>query len=225
MIISHSKQFIFVKCRKTASTSLERTLVNHLGSRDIWTPISSPARDGQNYFSYWPLDWLAAKFKTVGDSLGRDCPLFLRYYHDHMAAERIAKLVPREVFQRYYKFCFDRNPWDFAVSLFEHRVGKKRYRYRDFDRFLHEYPIIQNWQLYTSRNQVIVDDVFRYEDLEQMIPVISRRTKIDIEQIIYRDKATFRDRHQSYKSYYTQSSRDLVAARWAQTIKLLGYDF
>jgi hypothetical protein len=30
MIISHSRRFIFVKCRKTASTSLEREIVPQL---------------------------------------------------------------------------------------------------------------------------------------------------------------------------------------------------
>ena len=42
MIISHSRRFILVKSRKTASTSLQRAIVPQLEARDIWTPVSIP---------------------------------------------------------------------------------------------------------------------------------------------------------------------------------------
>jgi hypothetical protein len=101
MIISHSRRFIFVKCRKTASTSLEREIVPQLSSHDVWTPISSPRREGNNHYSAWPVDWLAARSKGFSDYIGRNSRLHWRFYHDHIAAAHIARLLPREQYDTY----------------------------------------------------------------------------------------------------------------------------
>lgn len=222
MIVSHSRQFIFVKCRKTASTSLEREIVPQLTCRDIWTPISSPKRQGHNHHSAWPIDWLSAKSQWFSDLIGRDSPLHWRFFHDHIAAAHIARLLPRDIYRSYYKFCFDRNPWDFAVSLFHQKTTKRRFRH-DFDRFLHEFPIQPNWQLYTENDQIIVDRVFRYEEINSAVAEIATRLSLKL-NLRAEDKGSYR-KNKDYRSFYSQSSRDYVAERWKQPIAFLGYEF
>lgn len=222
MIISHSRRFIFVKCRKTASTSLERAMVPQLAPEDIWTPISSPRRDGNNHYSAWPVDWLAARSKWFSDHIGRNSRLHWRFYHDHIAAARIAGLLPGDRFRTYHKFCFDRNPWDFVVSLFHQRTAKGRF-HGDFDRFLNEFPIEPNWALYTLDDRPVVDVVYRYEDLGAALTDIATRLQLDM-PVLQRDKDRYRA-EKDYRPFYSQSSRDHVAQRWARTIALLGYDF
>lgn len=222
MIISHSRRFIFVKSRKTASTSLERELVPQLGPQDIWTPISSPTRDGNNHYSAWPVDWLSARSKRFSDYIGRNSRLHWRFYHDHIAVARIARLLPGEYYHAYHKFCFDRNPWDFVVSLYHQRRAQGKF-VSDFDRFLYEFPIEPNWNLYTIDDDVVVDRVYRYEELASSIAEISGRLGLKL-RMVERDNADFRT-DSDYRSFYSQSSRDHVAERWARTISLLQYDF
>lgn len=223
MIISHSRQFILVKSRKTASSSLQAAIVPMLTKEDIWTPMSLPPLDGQNYYSYWPFDFLSAKSAFFRNLIGRDNSLHRWYFHDHISLNNIKRFVSQSQFSNYYKIAFDRNPWDCIVSLYFFEKRKKAYSTWDFDRFLHEYPIIQNWDLYTHNNIVQADDVYRYEDIQAAIGIISTKTGLALERLP-NAKRSYRD-GSDYRSFYSASSRDLVAQRWSSTIALLNYDF
>lgn len=223
MIISHARRFILVKTRKTASTSLQRAIVPQLGPRDIWTPVSIPPLAGQNYYSLWPVDCLTARWTLFRDLVGRDSPFHYRFYFDHMPLSRIRRRLPAAQFADYRKYAFDRNPWDFAVSFYFYRRRKGEVADWDFDRFLHEYPLIQNRDLYTENGQVLADRVFRFEELGQATAEMAAATGLDF-GALPSDKRGYRA-SSDYRSYYSASSRDLVASRWASTITLLGYDF
>lgn len=223
MIISHSRRFILVKSRKTASTSLQRAIVPQLEARDIWTPVSIPPLAGQNYYSAWPIDYLTAKWELFRDIAGRDSPLHYRFYFDHMPLSRIRDRLPAAQFAGYRKYAFDRNPWDFVVSFYFYRRRKGEVANWDFDRFLHEYPFIQNRELYTENGAVLADRVFRFEELGKATAEIGADTGLRFDHLP-EDKRSYRV-ESDYRSYYSASSRDLVASRWASTITLLGYDF
>ncbi|WP_395684580.1 hypothetical protein [Aestuariivirga sp.] len=223
MILSHSRRFILVKTRKTASTSLERAIIPHLDPRDTWTPISLPAVAGRNYYSLWPADILSAKWFRAREWIGRDHWLHHRFAYDHMPISQIRRWLSADAFGQYRKYAFDRNPWDFIVSYWFFYRRKERASHWDFDRFLHEYPIISNWDLYTENGLVAVDKVYRFEELSSAVNEIAAQTGLAL-GILPEDKRNYREAR-DYRSYYTASSRDLVAARWDRTIQLLGYDF
>ena len=61
------------------------------------------------------------------------------------------------------------------------------------------------------------------DDAPPMIVRLFSETGLDF-GALPRDKANYR-KEGSYRSFYTASSRDLVASRFAQTIALLGYEF
>ena len=223
MIISHERRFILVKSRKTASTSIERAIIPQLGRNDVWTPISIPPVAGQNYYSRWPVDVLTAKWEMFRDLVGRNSALHHRFYFDHMPLARIRRTLPAGQFSAYRKYAFDRNPWDFLVSFYSYRKRKGEVANWDFDRFLHEFPIVQNRALYTENGAVIADRVFRFEELSGALQAIAVETGLGFDALP-EDKRSYRAGSE-YRSFYSASSRDLVAERWAETIALLGYDF
>ena len=223
MIIYHERRFILVKSRKTASTSIERAIIPQLGGNDVWTPISIPPVAGQNYYSRWPVDMLTAKWEMFRDLVGRDSALHHRFYFDHMPLARIRQTLPAGQFSAYRKYAFDRNPWDFLVSFYSYRKRKGEVANWDFDRFLHEFPIVQNRALYTENGAVIADRVFRFEELSAALRAIAAETGLGFDALP-EDKRSYRAGSE-YRSFYSASSRDLVAERWAETIALLGYDF
>ncbi|MEI7597804.1 MAG: hypothetical protein WCJ41_00645 [Aestuariivirga sp.] len=223
MIISHSRRFILVKSRKTASTSIERAIIPQLDGNDIWTPISIPPVAGRNYYSAWPIDLMTAKLEWFRDLVGRDSVLHRRFFFDHMPLARARPMLPAAQFGSYRKYAFDRNPWDFLVSLYFFSRRKPPVAGWDFDRFLHEYPVVQNRSLYTEDDVVIADRVFRFEELAGALGEISAETGLSFASLP-EDKRSYRG-GTDYRSHYSASSRDLVAERWADTIALLGYDF
>ena len=189
----------------------------------MWTPISIPPVAGQNYYSRWPVDMLTAKWEMFRDLVGRDSALHHRFYFDHMPLARIRQTLPAGQFSAYRKYAFDRNPWDFLVSFYSYRKRKGEVANWDFDRFLHEFPIVQNRALYTENGAVIADRVFRFEELSAALRAIAAETGLGFDALP-EDKRSYRGGSE-YRSFYSASSRDLVAERWAETIALLGYDF
>lgn len=223
MIISHSRRFILVKSRKTASTSIERAIIPQLDSGDVWTPITIPPVAGNKYYSLWPVDYLTAKVEWFRDLVGRDSVLHHRFYTDHMPLARVRRSLPAAQFAGYRKYAFDRNPWDFMVSLYFYTRRKAPVSNWDFERFLRDYPVVQNRALYSEDGKVIVDRVFRFEDLPKALDAISAETGLSFASLP-EDKRSYRG-GTDYRSHYTPATRDLVAERWAETIALLGYDF
>lgn len=223
MIISHSRKFILVKSRKTASTSLEAAIIPQLAAQDVWTPISLPVMAGRNYYSLWPADVLTAKWNWFRDRFGKDNRFHHRYFYDHIAMSRIQRMLPAAQVESYTKFCFDRNPWDYCVSSYFYMRRKGRASKLDFDRYLHEFPIRPNWKLYTDGQKLLVDKVFRFEELSSAAAEIEAMTGLTLGELPAL-KRSYRPA-EDYRSYYNQSTRDLVAERWKSTIELLGYDF
>ena len=113
MIVSHKYKFIFIKTKKTAGTSLEILLSKFCGDSDIITPISEEdeaIREQRGYKT-------AQNYKVELES-GETVELY-----SHASAELIKKAVGEEIWASYYKFCFERNPWEKIISFYywEHK--------------------------------------------------------------------------------------------------------
>ncbi len=113
MIISHKYKFIFLKIAKTAGTSIEIALSKYCGADDIITPVSpedeKTRRDlgypgPQNYLSpiwdYGVRD--VAKRLLKGGKKAR--------FKNHISAKKVKAYIGEQVWNSYYKFCFERNP-------------------------------------------------------------------------------------------------------------------
>ena len=104
MIISHKHKFIFIKTNKTAGTSIEIALSKICGSRDVITPISPEDEALRKKLGY----------RGPQNCLGLNGIEFV----NHLTAARIKEGVEQKIWNEYYKFCFQRNPWDRIISLY-----------------------------------------------------------------------------------------------------------
>lgn len=233
MILSHKYKFIYIKTYKTASTSIETALSKILGEKDVITPASRElqqhrfeARQAQNYRLDHPAVPKRPFFKRL---LGRP----ERYYHpsvgyyEHMPAWRVKTYVGDEVWQEYYKFSFERNPWDRQVSFF-HYKNKNRSTPLLFDDFL-KWPknsYVENFDLYSIDDEIALDFVGRYENLEEDFQKITRIIGLgDDVTLPVTNVSRKADAPNSYREFYNEKNRLLIADWYKREIDFFGYEF
>jgi len=88
-----------------------------------------------------------------------------------MRASSVKGRIPADIWQSYYKFTFERNPWDKVISFYFWYGRSKQLpefnqfvqNHRDFGTMDQVLP--SDWTRYTLHNDIIVDDVFDFDDL------------------------------------------------------------
>lgn len=233
MIISHKHKFIFLKTKKTAGSSLEYVLADLCGEEDIITPASrteEPVRTGRRAQNYWlppekrtPLNKARAHFT--------DTPERYVGFYNHMPAARVRALIGEEIWSSYFKFTFERNPWDRQVSLYYWRFPDPQTR-PSFETFIDNRRYqrrSRNWSVYTINDQLAVDRVGRYETLSKDTAGILDRLGLEMPAELPRLKTTSRDRCNDdgggYRNYYSQQTQDRVGRWYAREIETFGYTF
>ena len=222
MILSHKHRFIFIKTHKTASSSIELFLNQQCSKNDIVTPLVREQQEGQNYRSLYNIISLLTEARIYGAKLAYKRFISRNKFFDHMPAQLVKSRVSQKIWNSYYKFCFERNPWDKMVSYY---YWKCRNRKISFDDFLKEEDYCTNFQLYTKKKRVILDHVGRYENLEDELESICRATGIKFERPFnIRAKSGIR-KTKSYRSYYDNTQREIIEEVFSDEIKMHSYRF
>jgi hypothetical protein len=230
MIVSHKHKFIFLKTKKTAGTSIELALSALCGPRDIITPlteIDEALRQGQRGAQNWRLHgwwgskrplWKRRYFKFTAEDYG---------FYNHMPAEQAKALLNDDkAWRSYFKFAFDRNPWDRQVSFYHHRYRREA-EPPPFANFIHKdrRARINNYEIYAIDGTVSVDYVGRFESLEQDLKHALTQVGLTLDTALPRAKTTFRRGTTPYRDYYDCDTRAIVGDWYAREIELLDYEF
>jgi hypothetical protein len=134
--------------------------------------------------------------------------------HSH-AIERRRRLGT--LWDAVYKFTIIRNPWDRAVSFYHH-CGITT----PFHEWLMQTDIDQACY-FMDNDRVIVDDVFRYETLQNDVPLICERAGWPLLESEFQVvNASIR---RPYQSYYTPETRKLIEDSHAAFIERYVYKF
>ena len=230
MIISHEHKFIFLKTKKTAGTSIEIALSKLCGPDDILSPLTeidealrAGGRGAQNWrrHSWWasqqPL-WKRRWRKFSAKDYG---------FYNHMPAAEVKALLNDDtIWRSYFKFAFDRNPWDRQVSYYHHRYRRAE-NPAPFERFLRSgrNARLDNYEIYSLDGDVAVDFVGRYETLTEDLNKALAQVGLKLESELPRAKGDFRKDKRPYRDYYTDDTRRIVEAWYSREIKLLDYEF
>jgi len=141
----------------------------------------------------------------------------------HLKAKEIKQLKP-ELFSEYFTFAFVRNPYDRAVSAWLwYQIAHSSEM--DFKTFLttehignHNHPQIE---FLTEDGRIIVDRIFRYENLtkawKEICDTLGVRIKLPLANVI--------KKRQHYSVYYDNETRAIVEEMFGKDIALLDYKF
>jgi len=235
VIISHQHRFIFIKNLKTAGTSIEIGLSRFCGPRDVITATSSADERIRRHLGYpGPRNYR----KPITAYTRRNWRRLLRrrrwsyYYLEHMSARAVRKRVGRRVWRSYFKFCFERNPWDKVVSRYYWAVHRPtRYGRTSRDRnmtlseFVHSGKIgrFSDLSRYTIKGRIAVDFVGRYESLEDDLAYVADRLGLPARIELPHAKGDIRPRVQGHRELFGERERELIAQGFAREIELFDY--
>jgi hypothetical protein len=161
MVICHNKRCIFIHIPKTAGTSIEQFI----------------KENGKN------------EIDLLGAQNGRSL--------HHLTGIELKKILP-SYFDNYYKFSFVRNPYDrllseyywtsvpnlgyksgktkayFLYKVIEIVKNRKYFENIYFDHFIPQYLFVYNKNL-----KLLVNDIFKYEDLENNVKIIREKLQLN----------------------------------------------
>lgn len=231
MIISHKNRFVFVKTRKTASTSVEIALSALCGARDVITV--EPAEDealrlgmsGRGYQN----TVIALQDMDVR-SWARMVRLQARpTYAAHLPARRVRSLLGCRRWDEYLSITIERNPWDRAISMYwwTCRNVESPPSLLEFLRLAVESNRVKisNWSLYTENDKVIVDEILRYEDLSDGFTRLWQIVGGHGLPVLPRAKGRARRDRRHYSEVLGPTERDLISKACRREIEHFGYEF
>ena len=221
MIISHKYKYIFLKTNKTAGTSIEIALSKHCGPQDIITPISPEDEETRQKLGFpGPQNYQLPTSHQASE--GRH----LKYYN-HISAKEVRAHIGDDIWNSYFKFCFERNPWDRMISGYywrcqtEPRPSISEFMQSDYPMLLKKRGI----GLYTIDGKIAVNRICRFENLQQEMETVRTALGIPEELQLPRAKSRFRKDKRPYQEVLNDAERDFVSGLFKDEIKLLGYKF
>jgi hypothetical protein len=229
MILSHKYKFIFIKTAKTAGTSIEVFLSKHCGPEDIVTPIA-PTVEGHQPRNY------EGFINPVPEILQRPGKLFsvLRHaitsrdkFYNHMPAREVRNRVGSDVWNSYFKFCVERNPWDKVLSHY-HMHAAREGGSLSLDEYLARGRFPINYFRYTDRSgtKIIVDRILRYENLVAELSEVFSQLQIPFDGTLGATaKSGYRSDRRQYQEVFNDEQRKIVERAFAKEIELHGYRF
>jgi hypothetical protein len=219
MIVSHEHRFIFVKTHKTGGTSVEIALSEHCGPDDIITPI---VEEDEAYRT--ELGFRGPQHTQIPPASGITTPGATGELYHHVPASDIRRAVGEDVWSAYFKFTIVRNPYDQAVSLYWWGTRDRDPRPSITEYLLQLAPRhLSDWNIYAIADQVAVDHVARYEDLEGEITRIGRRIGVDLRLPAKRSKSQYRLDRRPYTEVLDQPARARIEEVCAHELAAFGY--
>ena len=231
MIISHKYNYIFVKPKKIAGTSIEIALAKHLGRKDVWPPlVSYSATHDRDRYAITPQNY--------------------RGYYDHLSPDKIKAKVGEKIWNEYFKFTVVRNPWDLVVSSYfwelNKKVSLKDYfrvinfralldyakdfkklkRPSSFASFVKNLPksyIGTDYYFYPN-GKLIANLYLRYENLDSDFKKVCKKLNIPNERLLSLKSRT-RKTKRHYSSFYDNETQKIVAEIFKKEVEFFGYRF
>jgi hypothetical protein len=235
MIASFSRNFIFIKTRKTAGTSVEVLLSPGCGPDDIITPVSPSderlrmvegAIAARNFMG--DADEEARYRKAVLCNDRQSCKAISSclkrrgHFYNHMPANEIKKKLPK-LWDSAFKFTVERHPYEKAMSMAFHQA--KRKRSQDIAQFVDqviERRMYDDTPLYLIKGKLAVDRVIRQERFSEELKELADQLGIRLPETLPHAKGKARFDRRPAKEILTPDQKRKIQSSLA--FELFGYE-
>ena len=227
MIISHKHKFIYIKLRKTAGTSIEMMLSKICGENDIITPLGSEdeirSREKIGEARNFKIPFRKHRKREIARLLLGYAPA---YFLEHFTAQEILNRLDEEVWNDYYKFTFDRNPFDKAVSYYYWDGGDVKFG--NIREWIKQGGLrsMSSYNLYSIGNRVVVDKIYKYEEMDAGLKHLTEKLGLNTPLKLpeYRAKGNYR-KVRDHREIIDPESKAMLEIMYARELALLDYSF
>jgi hypothetical protein len=140
-----------------------------------------------------------------------------------MGARRVIDVIGRETWDDYFTFAVERNPFDVVASSYRYSARKPTFN-KTFAEFVRTPRRLDrlalNERLYRLGGRIVVDRVYRYEELPDAVADISTRLGLDLDLPHAKQGSG-----PHYRELYGPGDAEIVGERFARTIREFGYEF
>lgn len=232
MIASFLRNFIFIKTKKTASTTVEMTLAPCCGPDDIVTPLGNAEElqrgEGKplcrNFMADPALeDEIRALISSGARNRVRKKLIEQAVYFNHMSAAEAKAKLPPAFWQNACKVTVERHPYERVVSKAYFNYAKDR----PFETYLDEVVRSErytNSQFYTIDGEVAVDEILRQETLQEDLRRLGVKLGIPIPDSLAQAKSRHRTDRRPARDILTGEQKEIVYRVCRREFELLGYE-
>jgi hypothetical protein len=145
-----------------------------------------------------------------------------------MSAREVIQAMGRDLWDRYFKFSIERNPWDRFVSYYFYATHSIRPRPSIAEFVRGGAPRVlkeQGWGLYTINGRVVVDRLCRFESLPEELERVRMDIGLPEPLLLPHAKGGFRTDPRSYRELLGETERRIIARTFNDEIELLGYAY
>jgi hypothetical protein len=222
MLVSHPKQFIYFKTKKTASTSVEI----------FFEPYCVP--DG-----HVPQHSTGQRISPIGIvGSRREGTARGDMFFNHMPAIMLLERIGLSRFNAYFKFCNVRNPFDKMMSRFwwvlsergtdtaylQYSFAEVRDRFNRYILETDERRLANDRLSYFIGREAVADDYIRYEHLPEDVERVCARLDVRFDPaLIGRYNGGVRHIDEPFPAFYDKDAAEKVARIFAWDIKTFGY--
>jgi hypothetical protein len=152
-------------------------------------------------------------------------------FPEHVTAQVVKNCLPPAIYGQLFKFAFVRNPWDRLVSRYAQLLRNPQERSRHRDKAQAGFEEFVRWEIRRNKDHqysyvcdpkggLIVDFIGHYERLEEGFANVCHHLGVSVTL-----PKTNISKHDSYQTYYTPVTRQLVEEHSRRDIELFGYAF
>lgn len=251
MIASFQHNFVFIKTRKVASTSVEIALGPICGPEDVVTPIAIDDEIirmqlaggdviARNYAVSADVERLfcavVRKFNSLHPELhGHDAYRHAVHqiprwrenrFYSHMPAADAARKLGAKFWDSAFKFTIERHPYEWVVSAASHRLANRGLPQSELPRIINQAikSGLRNESLYMIDNRVAVDEIIRHETLEHDLRRISEKLGFTIKLPLPRAKGQYRVDRRPAHEILSQTQKEMIYETCRSVFDRLGYE-
>lgn len=208
MILSILHNYIYIRTKKTGSSTIEAVLKRELGPDDVAV--------GTRFRALKPLMKPGAQLPERGS-----------HAPTHVGIAEVQPILREEFWQNAFKFTSERHPYEKAVSLAHMRWARMGQEGRDFAAVLDKtvrQGLYAGFPLYSIDGRPVVDEFIRLETLEADLRRIGRRIGVPIPDSLPKVRSEYRSDRRPAREVLSDKQKEIVWEHCSQEFELFGYD-